>query len=886
MSLEPRATYRLQLRPGFGLDQAKGLASYLSELGISHLYTSPFLQAANDSTHGYDIVDPSKINVQLGDDASFQLLCKAIQAASMGLMLDVVPNHMAILGKQNPWWWDVLEDGPSSPFATYFDVDWAASEERWHNKILLPVLEDHYGRVLEDQQFNLVFLEGDFVLQYHDTSFPIDPSSLTEFLGRVADKTHSEMLMFIAESYARLPRPTVTSRRALERRHRDKAILRQILMQQCHEEPHLLAAIQEEMQRLNHDPDAIDRLIQQQNYRLSFWRTANRDLGYRRFFDIKDLAGLRMEDDEVFCAVHALPLKWYKEGKIQALRVDHPDGLKNPKEYFLRLRKAFFDAWIVAEKILETGETLPSDWNISGTTGYDFLNLLTTLYIHPDAEDAFNRIYQEFIGEKITYSDLVYACKCLVISELFGSEINRLTHLLTDICEKHRCYRDYTRVELKQALSQLAACYPVYRTYVSLSESVSKQDERTVATATECAIKKSPDSDEKLFGFLKGILLLRIPGAIEGELVQRFQQFTGPVMAKGFEDTALYRYNRFLALNEVGGNPSLFGSTLKTFHETCLQAQKQRPLSLLASTTHDTKRSEDVRARLTLLSEIPSEWEKAVARWRAQHEQYRFDNLPDRNTQYFLYQTLVGAWPIEEKRLLDYMEKSVREAKEHTSWVKPNEHYEGRLQHFIKAILEDKTFLADLENFVTPLLLPGRINGLAQTLIKLTAPGVPDIYQGCELWNMSLVDPDNRKEVDFIRRIELLKQLRELTLDQIMARMEEGLPKLWVIAQTLNFRKQRPELFVEGSYQPMYAQGDKADHVIAYMRGDAVITIVPRFFLRLNHNWGDTAFELPKGTWYNLLKHEDEELSGQVPMQEMFKSFPVALLINASFGSS
>lgn len=881
MTLKPNATYRVQLQPGFGLDRAREVVDYLADLGISHLYTSPFLQAAADSTHGYDIVDPSKINVQLGDDTSYQLLCKALKAAHMGLMIDIVPNHMAILGKQNPWWWDVLENGPSSFFAMYFDVDWAASEERWPNKILLPVLSDHYGRILEDKQFMLVFLEGRFELHDHEHTFPIDPSSLSEFLHEVAEQSHSEMLGFLAESHARLPRPTVTSRRAVERRHRDIAVLRHILIQQCQEQPNLLKRIQEEINRINDDPDALDRLIEQQNYRLAYWRMANKDLGYRRFFDIKELVGLKMEDDEVFRALHVLPMKWYEEANVQALRIDHPDGLRNPKEYFNRLESAFPGAWVVAEKILEPEETLPSDWKVSGTTGYDFLNLLTHLYIDSNGEKAFTKIYSDFLGQQMDFNALVYTCKQLVINELFGSEINKLTHLLVDICEKHRCYRDYTRAELKDALSQIAACFPVYRSYVSSTDKlVSEQDIYHVKIAITLALAKNPDIDEKLFHFLERLLLLQIPGDLESELAMRFQQFTGPIMAKGFEDTALYRYNRLVALNEVGGNPGIFGHTLQHFHDACLIAQQERPLSLLASTTHDTKRSEDVRARLALLSEIPSQWAMAVERWKNHNAKHRFQDLMDRNTEYLLYQTLVGCWPIEEKRLLTYMEKAIREAKEHTSWIKPNKEYEDSIHHFIQAILADQTFLADLENFITPLITPGRINGLSSTLIKLTAPGIPDIYQGSELWTMSLVDPDNRGEVNFAVRRDLLNQLKNLTPQQILSRMDEGLPKLWVIQQTLQLRKQHPDLFgPKGSYQPCYAQGKKADHLVAFLRGGSAMTIAPRFLLKLNNDWEDTTLELQTGSiWRNILTHEHIS-GGQVQIRTLFNAFPVALLI-------
>jgi|LSQX01.2.fsa_nt_gb (1->4)-alpha-D-glucan 1-alpha-D-glucosylmutase len=875
----PAATYRIQLRPDFGFPAAADVVAYLADLGVSHLYTSPYLQSAAGSTHGYDVVDPNRVNEELGGAEAHARLCDTLQSAGLGHMIDIVPNHMAIAGRQNPWWWDVLENGPSSRYATYFDVDWAASEERWLNKVLLPVLGDHYGRVVENGEFQLSHEEGSFALHYHDHIFPVDPSSLPELLKKAAESCGSELLAFLAESHARLPRPTVTARHAVERRHRDKAVLQGLLSDLCRKEPEVRSAVDAEAASVNGDPDAMDALIDQQNYRLAFWRTASRDVGYRRFFDIKDLASMRVEDIEVFRDTHALPVSWVKSGWVQGLRIDHPDGLRDPEQYFQRLREACPNAWIVAEKILEPGEELPAQWPIAGTTGYDFLNLVGGLFVDPEGEDALTRTYEDFIGEETDYHALVRVCKRQVLDDLLGSELNRLTSLFVDICERHRRHRDYTRHELREALCETAVCFPVYRSYVSLSnDGPRKEDRHYISAAVEHAMAERPDLEPELFCFLQGLLLLRVEGSLETELAMRFQQLTGPAMAKGVEDTAFYRFNRLVALNEVGGDPSRFGVTPEQFHQACAATQTTHPDTLLASSTHETKRSEDVRSRLALISEMPDEWARAVRRWREQNERHRTAQWPDRNTEYLLYQTLVGVWPIGPDRLTSYAEKAVREAKNHTSWTVQDDTYEGSIREFVQAILEDRTFCEDVADFTGRLVAAGRINSLAETLIKLTAPGVPDIYQGTELWDLSLVDPDNRRPVDFALRRRLLDELPSLSPEDILARSDEGLPKLWLIRQSLHLRRARPELFgSQGGYRPIFASGARASHLVAFMRGENVISVAPRLVLRLNGDWSDTALDLPAGQWTDLLSGDLWE-TGRIRLSELLARFPVGLL--------
>jgi len=884
---EPVATYRLQLRPDFGFTDAAEQVSYLAELGVSHIYTSPYLQAASGSTHGYDVVDPTKVNMELGGEQEHRRFCGTLKSAGLGHMIDLVPNHMAILGRQNPWWWDVLENGPSSPFAVFFDVDWESSEDRWPNKVLLPILGDHYGRVLEAGELKLVHENNLFTINYFDQIFPVDPSSLGHLLDSAAHAGDSDLLGFIANCCDRLPRPTVTGRQAIKRRHRDKSVIQKLLAE-IFRDKELQALIDAEVEKVNNDPDALDALIEKQNYRLALWRAAGRDLGYRRFFDINDLAGLRVEDKEVFMITHSLPLSWVRKKKVQGLRVDHPDGLRDPAGYFQRLREQCPDTWILAEKILEPQEELTQDWPIQGTTGYDFLNLAGNLFIDPRGEKPLTDLFTKLTGESPDYPSLVKKCKGQIIKESLGSDLKRLTALFVDVCEHHRRHRDYTREELENALFHVAVSFPVYRTYVrakpgrqknnSPQLKVSESDFRYIKQAVKTAGNDRPGLDSELLKFLEKILLLEVSGTLEGELAMRFQQFTGPVMAKGVEDTAFYRFNRLICLNEVGGDPGSFGISPDDFHNQGKLAQAKRPLSLLAGSTHDTKRGEDVRARLALLSELPDAWGRAVKRWFTQNRKYHVKKLPDPNFEYFIYQTLVGAWPISEERLRIYLEKAMREAKLRTSWTRQDREYEESVQKFARAILNDKNFCAQMQDFLMPLIPAGRINSLSQTLLRLTFPGVPDIYQGCELWDMSLVDPDNRRPVNFSLRNKLLAELSNLSPDKILARMEEGLPKLWLIRQALRLRRSRPLSFnPESSYQPLYALGKKAQHLLAFQRGEEIITVIPRLLTGLKKNWQDTGLELPPGSWKNTLTGERFS-QGSIKISRLLARFPVALL--------
>ncbi|HSF42047.1 MAG TPA: malto-oligosyltrehalose synthase [Thermoanaerobaculia bacterium] len=876
----PLSTYRVQLRPEFGFDDAAGIADYLAALGISHLYSSPYLQAARGSTHGYDVVDPTRVNEELGGEEAHARFCQVLGANGLGQVLDIVPNHMSITERRNVWWWDVLENGPNSRFASYFDVDWEGPQERMRNTVLLPILGDHYGRVLEAGEIHLVRRGGRFEIHYFDHRMPVAPRSLDTLLGEAARRCGSPDLAFIADGYGNLPLATATDRESVARRHRDKEVLAGQLARLCGENPGIAEAVDAVVEEINADPDRLDELLQRQNYRIAFWRTAGQELDYRRFFDVNTLVGLRMEDDGAFADTHARVLDWLARGVLDGLRIDHPDGLRDPKQYFERLRSASPRAWVVVEKILEPGEPLPGDWPVQGTTGYDFLNRVGGLFVDPAGEEPLTRLYAELTGESTVWEAMIHEKKLLVLSELLASDVNRLAEVFLRVCDRHRRFRDYTRFELRQAIREAVAVFPVYRTYVRAEAGeVSELDVREVTEALEKARERRPDLPPDLFDFFRSILLLEVRGEPECELVMRFQQLTGPAMAKGVEDTSFYNFHRLVSLNEVGGSPGCFGISVEDFHRDNAEAQARWPHAQLATSTHDTKRSEDVRARISLLSEIPERWGETARRWMEANEKHKQGGLPDRNAEYLFYQTLVGAWPLSPERATAYMEKAAKEAKAHTAWTRPNPEYEEALKGFVTAVLDDQGFVADLEEFLAPLIEPGRITSLAQTLLKLAAPGVPDTYQGAELWDLSLVDPDNRRPVDYDLRRRLLADLEKgMTPEEILARMDEGLPKLWVIRQALHLRRRRPVLFgPQGDYRPLAARGSKAGHAVAFQRGDGAIAVAPRLVIGLGGDWGDTVLDISAGPWRNELTGE-EIGGGETRLAELLARFPVALL--------
>ena len=770
MRRTPSSTYRLQRHRGFNFDDAAGIAGYLRELGVSHVYSSPYLQAAPGSTHGYDVVDHTRVNDELGGIEAHERFCKRLGETDLGQVLDVVPNHMS-LGKENRYWWDVLENGPSSRYASFFDIDWQPYEERLRNKVLVPVLADQYGKVLQAGGITVVRHGNSFDVECADQRLPVAPQSLPSILTRAAEIAKSDTLSFLAASFGRLPAAEYVDRQTILARHRDKAVLKGLLSRLSLEEPSIGEVLDQAVAELNEDKDALDDFLNQQNYRLAYWKTAGQQLGYRRFFDVTTRIGLRVGREHVFEETHALVLDWLRlAGVLDGVRVDHPDGLRDPLGYFRRLRERAPDAWIVAEKILEPGEFLRESWPIEGTSGYDFLNTALGVLVAPEGMQELNDIYEEFTGEPTDFHAIAHEKKIAVMQEALGSDVNRLTSLLVDICEANRDQRDYTRAEMRRAIRELAACFAIYRSYVEPGRGeITDEDRGQIERAVECAKQKRPDIGAGLFDFLRGVLTLDVKGRLEAEFVQRFQQFTPPVMAKGVEDTAFYCYNRLAAMSEVGNDPGLNGLSVAEFHAYNAKMQATHPLTMTTLGTHDTKRSDDVRARLAVLSEVPGKFGGALIRWSRMNNELRaelfggrYGDMPDRNTEYLLYQTLIGAWPVTVERMQEYMLKAVREAKQRTSWTASNAEFEDALHKFIEAVMWSTEFVTDLERFVDDVKDAGRVNSLAQTLMKHTAPGVPDLYQGAEIWDLSLVDPDNRRPVDYGLRARLLREIKQL----------------------------------------------------------------------------------------------------------------------------
>jgi (1->4)-alpha-D-glucan 1-alpha-D-glucosylmutase len=885
----PRAaTYRVQLHAGFTFDDAAAITGYLARLGVTHLYSSPVLQAAAGSTHGYDVVDHGRLNSELGGEAGFRRLAGRRAEEGLGLVLDIVPNHMALAGRANAWWWDVLENGPSSRYAGHFDIDWDPPERKLAATVLMPVLGDQYGRVLEAGELVLTRDGGSFTVRYFDHEAPISPRTLGEPLARAAARAGSAELESLAAAFARLPPGRRTDPPAVAERHRDKEVLRHRLADLCAARPEVAKAIDAEVEALNRDPDALDHLLSQQNYRLAYWRTGAEELSYRRFFDIETLAGLRVEDEEVFADTHRLILELVADGTVDGLRVDHVDGLADPEGYLDRLRDGTRGGYVVVEKILEPGEELPASWPAAGTTGYDFLNRVTELFTDQRGAVAMRACYDRFTGLQQDYAEVAHAAKHQIMREELVAEIERLTGLLADVCERHRRQRDHTRRELRDALREVIAAFGVYRTYPRLGHPVTEADRARVAAATDGARRRRPDLDAELLTFVRDLLTGAYPGGPEAAFAVRFAQVSAPVMAKGVEDTAFYRYQPLISLNEVGGDPGRFGRPAQDFHRAMAGAAEQHPEAMLTLSTHDTKRSGDVRARIGLLAELPAAWESAVGRWARHNSGHKQDGWPDRNAEYLLYQTLAGSWPIDAGRAGAFMQKAAKEAKVHTSWTDPNAAYDDALSAFVTAVLGDRGFVADLEEFLAGhrLVERGRVTSLAQTALLLTCPGIPDLYQGTEVWDLSLVDPDNRRPVDYGRRRALLDRLTGAEAgagsgagpEQALALDDEGGPKLWLIHRVLAHRRRHPEAYGPGSgYRPLPVTGAKAEHVVAFERGGGLAVVVPRLVAALGDDWAGTEIGLPGGEWADVLGG-DQVGGGPVQAATLLRRFPVAVL--------
>ena len=830
---EVRATYRVQLHPGFDFDDAADIADYLGRLGISHMYCSPYLMSRTGSTHGYDVIDHRRLDPELGGEEGHARLAEALQRAGVDHIADIVPNHMAIAGSANEWWWDVLRRGPESLYAGFFDVNWTSTERRLRGRIMVPILGDHYGRELANGSIRLDWAHEQPIFRYYENEFPLSDESAA-------------------------------------------------------------ALVDVDYDPLNMDASRLHELLEQQHYRLAYWKAAGQELPYRRFFAINELVALRADRPEVFDATHETIVRLLQQGRLDGVRVDHIDGLRDPKAYLDRLRDHVGDRYLVVEKILGTGEHLPEAWPIEGTTGYEFANLVHGVFVDPDGLEPFTDLYSDFTGRPIDLDAELQEKKALMLSTELGSDLERITDLFVLVCEKRLEYRDFTRPELRAALEATVVAFPVYRTYASERDGASEQDAAYIGEAVSTAAARRPDLDPEIFTFLRDILTMKYADEFARGLALRFQQLTGPVMAKGVEDTAFYTFNRAISLNEVGGEPGVFGVPLDDFHRANGVRADLWPRSMLATSTHDTKRSEDVRARLALLTEIPDRWADAVGRWARMNQSHRSDQLPDRNMEYLLYQTLVGAWPLETERAVSYMQKAAKEAKEHTSWIAPDDAYDEALVSFVRAVLGDDAFTRDLQAFVEPLIEPGWVNSLSQALLKLTCPGVPDTYQGCELWDLSLVDPDNRRPVDYGLRRKLLEQLEEGTPEDAWGLAEQGGPKLYLTRKALDVRRRLPRCFAPGGdYRRLEVTGDRADHIVAFRRGDRVAVVVPRLVMGVGTtwgggpltieahkewtDWGQTVVGWGPGDWLNVMT--DEEFGDSSHVSFLFERFPVALLI-------
>ncbi|WP_407539197.1 malto-oligosyltrehalose synthase [Deinococcus radiomollis] len=957
----PRATYRLQLHPGFTFAHAERVLDYLTRLGISDAYLSPIWQAVPGSTHGYDVTDHSRVNPELGGLGGFNRFSDALRERGLGLLLDFVPNHMGVGGGHNAYWEDVLEHGQASRYAHFFDIDWEPLKRSLAGKVLLPVLGDLYGRLLEQGQLKVVRLNGEekaagewtgkFALRYQGRQFPLSPRTQAGLLRRAAElcrlSDENDLrgeLYSLSVQAGHLPRSSGNlSDSERTERARETAVIARRLQALQGQSPAIPRAIDAAVRELNADPEALDRLVREQNYRLSYWRVASEQINYRRFFDINELAALRMEDPRVFAWAHAQLFELVGQGRVDGVRLDHTDGLYDPVGYFEQLQawagaalagaalerptlpsaSTTLPLYVVAEKILEPGEALPARWPIHGTTGYDFLAQLGGTFVDERFEDELTAIYRRFTGDRLSYGEILHDTKELMLRGSLSSELSGLAERLERLAERDLRWRDFTLSTLRAALREVIACFPVYRTYLRLGGEREPGDDVKIAHAVDDARRLNRELDPTVFDFLQSVLTVGTDDALSaqayGEFALSFQQLTGPVTAKGAEDTAFYRYVRLLSLNEVGGDPALYGTPPGTFHAQALARARHWPHAMLASSTHDTKRGEDTRARLAVLSELPQTWAAYLSVWSRlgrPFEQVRPaggglsargpQRWPSFSDGYALYQTMLGAWPLEglpddaalhefQRRLTDSAHKAAREAKVHTTWAAPDTGYEAQLTTFIAGLLETAEFRASMEELHGRISSYGAQNSLSAALIKLTAPGVPDTYQGSESWNQSLVDPDNRRPVNYAalskRLFTLEKGHAKNPLAQATRTLENfqnGDVKLLVTWAALQARKAAPELFAQGDYHAV----ETGKFLLAFSRahGDQVAVVAaPRLSYTLTREkqpwalgevWGSRELTLPRpGTYRNVLTGEVFEVQEKLALAELFANFPLALLL-------
>jgi (1->4)-alpha-D-glucan 1-alpha-D-glucosylmutase len=969
----PRATYRLQFSANFTFAEAERVVDYLAELGISHVYASPYLQARAGSTHGYDIIDHNALNTEIGDEETFGRLCQALAGRGIGQVLDFVPNHMGIGQADNAWWLDVLEWGEGSPYAEYFDIDWNPAKPELRGKVIVPFLGDHYGKVLADGALKLKFdaEQGTFSVWYYEHRFPVAPGyyapilegalqRLSEAAG--ADEAALAELRLAIAGFADLRKKARSTRHRSVRRAMAER-LKSHLAALAGRSPGFGEAVDAVLDETNGVAgnagsfERLHRLLEAQNYRLTYWLVAAEEINYRRFFQINDLAGVRIEVPAVFDHTHRLVLDLVARGVVHGLRIDHIDGLFDPRQYLERLQakareaRAASDAgalvgpvgegedgpfYVVVEKILAPHEGLREDWPVAGTTGYDFLNRLNALFVDPGAEEGLTRLYNRFTGRSPSFHEIAYLARKLAMDQELASELRVLANEFNRLTETNWLTRDYTLVGIRQALREVVASFPVYRTYVDRKGAL-QTDRRDIDWAIAHGRRRSMRADNSVFDFIHALITTDLIQARKqrfnrreiNRLAMKFQQYTGPVMAKGVEDTAFYRYNRLVSLNEVGGEPTRFGGSVQAFHYQTQETMRRWPHAMLSTSTHDTKRGEDVRARINVLSEVPLEWGRNVRRWAVLNRRFRSevgDNpVPDPDDEYLFYQTLIGAWPAEffgaaeiptaamdrfRLRMVAYMMKCVREGKSRSSWVNPNAEYEDGLATFVERTLDvskRNPFIDDFRPFADRIAIVGVVNSLAQLTLKLTTPGVPDIYQGSELWDLNLVDPDNRQPVDFEQRARMLDEIRsafdgegkEAFARQALDQWTDGRVKLLLAWRLLGLRARVPELFWSGSYTPLDAEGGQAGALVCFARahGDAAMLVVaPRLTAKLSPRpgewplgempWRDTYLDLPAeldlGGLRNLFTGQTlaslaEADSRRVPLGAILANLPVAV---------
>src|SRR3984957_3269607 len=940
------ATNRLQFNKDFTFQGPAKIPYYLADLCSTHVYSSPILTARRGSGHGYDVTDPTRLNPELGTEADFLAFREKLRERGMGLILDIVPNHMSA-SSENAWWMDVLENGPESAYASYFDIDWRPPSRILEGKVLLPVLGRPFAEALEHQELKLVALEGKFLVQYFESLFPLAPATyhlilrrrLNELRDILGEDSHSyQEYSGIAAAAAALTDDSMSTRDAgADRRLRFES-LRQRLRQLMAQDAKVSEFIAHNLKGIEGQPkdpssfSSFETLLAQQHYLLAYWQNVNEEINYRRFFTINDLVGLRMQDPLVFEATHALTFRMIEQSSLDGLRIDHIDGLRDPLGYLRQLNESVgsdtrsiesLSVPVFVEKILARDERLPANWPVAGTTGHEFANALNCLFVDPKGAKAVEQIYSRFLGRDVVYDDLLYQKKKLVMSTLLGVEMRSLGHQFQVLARDDRYAREIPRIELEQTLIETTAHLSVYRTYIRNLE-VSAQDEQRIEQALSSAQTGTFLVHSRSFDFLRDVLLIRNrPHLLSGQretrlaFTMRWQQFTGPIMAKAFEDTFLYVYNALISLNEVGGEPRPSTAASADFSKFILDRLSVFPHALNATTTHDTKRGEDVRARIAVLSEIPDEWRQHLDRWSKLNATHKksIDGqpVPDRNEEIFLYQTLLGAWPLEasdfaslSERMQAYVIKATREAMVHTRWTRPNLRHERALQTFVSSIIKsDKNneFLRDFTDFQKRTAYYGMINGLTQTLLKIASPGIPDFYQGSELWDLRLVDPDNRQPVDFDKRNAMLANLPQTdeaaltSLSDLAHNWHDGRLKLYLICKALHFRAENTTLFSEGQFLTLECRGRRRDHVAAFARRykkDWTIIVVPRWLARARHPmnsegsepfWGNTEVALPKtapplckSVFTGEIFNTDETGKARLHLSRLLKHFPVALL--------